>query len=58
MKNETQAGFISLPKSKRQCKLYHQLGTFAENLNQLPDTQAVLKDKAKSAPLQQVPMVF
>jgi hypothetical protein len=58
MKDQTQAGFISLPKSKRLCKLYQQLGTFAENLNQLPDTQAVLKDKARSAPVQQVPMVF
>jgi len=58
MKDQTQAGFISLPKSKRQCKLYHQLGTFAENLNQLPDAQAVLKDKARSAPVYQVPMVF
>jgi hypothetical protein len=58
MKTLTQAGFISLPKSKRQCKLYRQLGTFAQSLNQLPDAQAVLKDRAKSAPVHQVPMVF
>ena len=58
MKNSEQAGFISLSKSKRQCKLYHQLGKFAESLNELPDTQAVLKDKAKSAPLPHIPMVF
>lgn len=58
MKNSEQAGFISLPKSKRQCKLYHQLGKFAESLNELPDTQAVLKDRAKSAPLPHLPMVF
>jgi hypothetical protein len=58
MKPSTQAGFISLPKSKRQCKLYHQLGIFAKNLNQLPDAQAVLKDRAKSAPVHLVPMVF
>jgi hypothetical protein len=58
MRTKEQAGFISLPKSKRQCKLYQQLGKFAESLNQLPDTQAVLRDKAKSTPLEQVPMVF
>jgi hypothetical protein len=58
MKDTSKAGFISLPKSKRQCKLYHQLGKFAESLNQLPDTQAVLKDRVKSAPLPHVPMVF
>jgi hypothetical protein len=58
MKPSTQAGFISLPKSKRQCKLYQQLGIFVNSLNQLPDAQAVLKDRAKSAPVDRVPMVF
>jgi len=58
MKDFTQAGFISLPKSKKLCKLYQQLGTFAENLDQLPDTDTVLKDRVKSAPLELVPMVF
>jgi hypothetical protein len=58
MKPSTQAGFISLPKSKRQCKLYQQLGIFAKSLNQLPDAHAVLKDRAKSAPVHQVPMIF
>jgi hypothetical protein len=58
MKETVTAGFISLPKSKRQCKLYQQIGKFAESLNELPDTQAVLKDRIKSAPLVHVPMVF
>jgi len=58
MKNVQQAGLISLPQSKRQCKLYQQLGQFAQNLDLLPDAQAVLKDKARSAPVAQVPMIF
>jgi hypothetical protein len=58
MKDIKQAGSISLPKSKKQCKLYQQLGIFAENLDQLPDTDTVLKDRVKSAPLELVPMVF
>ena len=58
MKNVKQAGLIRLPQSKKQCKLYQQLGQFAQTLDQLPDAQAVLKDKARSAPVAQVPMVF
>ncbi|MFV8347360.1 hypothetical protein [Flavobacterium sp. ZB4P13] len=58
MKTKTITGSISLPKNKKQWKLYQQLGKFASDLNRLPDAQEVKTNQPKSVPLELVPMVF
>jgi hypothetical protein len=58
MKTKTTTGCISLPKNKKQWKLYQQVGKFASDLNRLPDAQEVQKNPPKSVPLERLPMVF
>lgn len=47
-----------LPNDEKLCKLYQKIGDFATGLNRLPDAQEVRKDRAKSVPAAQLPMVF
>ncbi|MNY56125.1 hypothetical protein D3C86_1921700 [compost metagenome] len=58
MKTDNPKGSITLPKNKKQWKLYQQLGKFAKDMDRLPDAHEVQKNKARSAPLQLLPMVF
>jgi hypothetical protein len=58
MNNNKATGSIEMPKTKRQWKLYQQIGTFAQDLNRLPDAQEIRKSKPQSAPIALLPMVF
>ncbi|WP_161568463.1 hypothetical protein [Flavobacterium cupreum] len=58
MKTKTITGNIKLPKNKKLCRLYRQLGEFAENTDRLPDAYQVKKNPNSSAPLELLPMVF
>ncbi|MEA9414334.1 hypothetical protein [Flavobacterium sp. PL02] len=58
MKTKSITGSIKLPKTKKLCKLYQQLGNWAENTNRLPDAQQVKNNKPVSVSLELLPMVF
>ncbi|WP_163408093.1 hypothetical protein [Flavobacterium ajazii] len=58
MKTQTITGSIKLPKNKKLCRLYRQLGKWAENTDRLADAQEVKNSPNSSAPLALLPMVF
>ncbi|WP_413998081.1 hypothetical protein ACMDB5_09805 [Flavobacterium sp. W1B] len=58
MKTKTTTDSLILPKNKKQWKLYQQLGKFASDLNRLPDAEQLKTNRPKSAPIEQLPMVF
>jgi hypothetical protein len=58
MKTQTITGSIKLTKNKKLCRLYKQLGTWAENVDRLHDAQEVKKNPNSSAPLDLLPMIF
>ncbi len=58
MKKKTGTGSIAMPKSKRQWKIYQQLGAMAQNLDRLPDIGEIRQRRPYSAPQELLPMVF
>ncbi|OKS85740.1 hypothetical protein RG47T_1186 [Mucilaginibacter polytrichastri] len=58
MKIVVNTGSIILPKNTKQWKLHQNIGKWACDLNRLQDAQEVQNNRAQSAPLGQLPMVF
>ena len=52
------SGKITIPKEQKQRELHRQLGEFADWLKRPKDTSEIRKDKRKSVPVNQVPMIF
>ncbi|MFP9097915.1 hypothetical protein ACLI09_02575 [Flavobacterium sp. RHBU_24] len=58
MKTQSNSSAIATLKTKRQWELHQQLGAFASSLNRLHDANEVKANRAQSAPLSLLPMVF
>jgi hypothetical protein len=58
MQRKIISGRIKTPEERRQKELHRQLGVFTEWIKRPKDTSEIRKDKRKSVPVQQLPMVF
>ena len=58
MQRKTISGKINIPKEPKQRQLHRQLGEFADSMKRPKDTSEIQKDKRKSVPVNQLPMIF
>lgn len=58
MQQKIISGKVKLPEEQQQQKLHRQLQIFANWLQKPKNLNEIQKDKQKSVPIQQLPMVF
>ena len=58
MQRKTISGKIKMPKEEKQKQLHRQLSEFADWMKRPKDANEIRKDKRKSVPINQLPMVF
>ena len=58
MQQKIISGKIEIPEEKKQKQLHHQLLQFADWMKQSKDSSEIQKDRRKSVPINQLPMVF
>ena len=58
MQRKIISGKLKIPKEQKQRQLHQQLGEFAEWMKRPKDASEIQKDKRKSVPINQLPMVF
>ena len=58
MQQKIISGKIKMPEEKKQKQLYRQLSEFADWMKRPKDANEIQKDRRKSVPINQLPMVF
>ena len=58
MQRKIISGIIKTPERQKQKQLHQQLGEFADWIKQDKNASEIRKDKQKSVPINQLPMVF
>ena len=58
MQRKTISGKINFPEEEKQKQLHRQLGEFADWMKRPKDANEIQKDRQKSVPINQLPMVF
>ena len=58
MQRKIISGIIKTPERQKQKQLHQQLGEFADWIKQDKNASEIQKDKQKSVPINQLPMVF
>ena len=58
MQSKIISGKIKTPEKQKQRQLHRQLGEFAYWMKQDRNASEIRKDRRKSVPVQQLPMVF
>jgi hypothetical protein len=52
------SGKISVPKERKQKELHRKIGEFMQWMKLEKDASEIRKDKRKSVPIRQLPMIF
>ena len=58
MQRKIISGKIKMPEEEKQKQLHRQLGEFADWMKRPKDANEIRKDRRKSVPINQLPMVF
>ena len=58
MQSKIISGKIKTPEKQKQKQLHQQLGEFADWMKQDKNASEIGKDRRKSVPINQLPMVF
>ena len=58
MQRKTISGKTKIPEEEKQKQLHRQLGEFADWMKRPKDANEIQKDRRKSVPISQLPMVF
>lgn len=58
MQQKIISGKIKMPEEEKQKQLHRQLSEFADWMKRPKDANEIRKDRRKSVPINQLPMVF